>query len=82
MPLLSGTIDGNQLYASRLSVFLGKQESAGTAKLADFIGPETTTSEYARILLSSSGDRATDQFVEVHIYGGFNLSAVSTVCGT
>jgi hypothetical protein len=52
------------------------------AKLADFIGPETTASESARILLSSTGDRATDQFVEVHIYGGFNLNAVSSVCGT
>lgn len=60
----------------------GNRSLLATAKLADFIGPETTTSEYARILLSSSGDRATDQFVEVHIYGGFNLSAVSTVCGT
>jgi hypothetical protein len=52
------------------------------AKLADLVGPETFGSEYPRILLNSEGDRATDQFVEVHIYGGFNLNAVSSVSGT
>jgi hypothetical protein len=52
-----------------------------TAKLADIIGPETQPTDYAHILLSSTGNRATDQFIEVHIYGTFNLSAVSSVSG-
>jgi hypothetical protein len=52
------------------------------AKLADFIWPEISAAEYAGILLSSTGDRATDQFVEVHIFGTFNVNAVSSVCGT
>lgn len=52
------------------------------AKLADFVGPETSGSEYPRILLNSKGDRSTDQFVEVHIYEGFNINAVSSVSGT
>jgi hypothetical protein len=52
------------------------------AKLADLIWPELSPTEYARILLSSTGDRTTDQFVEVHIFGTFNLNAVSSVSGT
>lgn len=52
------------------------------AKLADLVAPDTNASQYAEILLSSSGDRTTDQFIEVHIYGGFNINAVSSVCGT
>jgi hypothetical protein len=52
-----------------------------TAKLADIIGPETQPADYARILLSSTGDRASDQFIEVHIYGPFNLNSISSVSG-
>lgn len=52
------------------------------AKLADIIGPGTQPKDYARILLTSTGNRATDQFIEVHIYGTFNLNAVSAVSGT
>lgn len=32
--------------------------------------------------MTSTGNRATDQFIEVHIYGTFNLNAVSSVSGT
>jgi hypothetical protein len=52
------------------------------AKLADLIWPEISPTEYAGILLSSTGDRATDQFIEVHIFGTFNMNAVSSVSGT
>lgn len=52
------------------------------AKLADLIWPEISPAEFAGILLSSTGDRATDQFVEVHIFGTFNLNAISSVSGT
>lgn len=52
------------------------------AKLADFIVPDTKPSEYSGILLSSTGDRASDRFIEIHIYGTFDIHAISSVSGT
>lgn len=59
----------------------GNRHKLAVAKLADRIWPETDRAEYAEILLSGSGDRSTDQFIEVHIYGTFNLNAVASVSG-
>jgi hypothetical protein len=69
------------LPAGYRSAWENRHELA-VAKLADLIWPETSPAEYAGILLRSKGDRATDQFVEVHIFGTFNISAVSSVSGT
>jgi hypothetical protein len=58
-----------------------KRYELAVAKLSDSIWPNTSPSEYASILLYSTGDRATDQFIEVHIFGAFNISSISSVSG-
>jgi hypothetical protein len=52
------------------------------AKLAERITPSTDETEFARILLFSEGNRATDEFIEVHIYGPFDLNAVESIKGS
>jgi hypothetical protein len=52
------------------------------AKLADLIWPKMPPVEFAGLLLASSGDRMSDQFVEVHIFGTFNINALASVSGT
>ena len=51
------------------------------AKLADVIGPDTAAAAYAGILLANGIDRAADDFIEVHIFGPFNINAVESVSG-
>jgi len=52
------------------------------AKLAEYITPTTRPAEFVGLVLASTGDRATDQFIEVHIYGTFDLNAVESVRGS
>lgn len=52
------------------------------AKLADQVAAGTTESTHPRILLFSTGNRATDDFIEVHIYGGFDNKAIESVKGS
>jgi hypothetical protein len=51
------------------------------AKLADRISPSTSEAELPKMMLRSEGDRATDDFVEVHIFGAFDINAVESVRG-
>ncbi|HAV43134.1 TPA: hypothetical protein DCX15_03870 [bacterium] len=52
------------------------------SKLADRISSVTSEEEYARILLLfSGGDRKTDDYIEIHIYGSFDNRAVESVRG-
>ena len=51
------------------------------AKLADFIAPGMTEVDFQRLLLDDTGDRATDNFIEVHIFGAFDREAIDTVSG-
>jgi hypothetical protein len=51
-------------------------------KLAEYITPTTTDAEFAKLLLTSAGDRGTDEFIEVHVYGTFDLNAVESVKGS
>jgi hypothetical protein len=51
------------------------------AKLADRISPSTPEAELPKMILRSEGDRATDDFVEVHIFGAFDINAVESVRG-
>ncbi len=51
------------------------------AKVVEYITPSTAESDFPRLLLSSTGNRATDEFVEVQIYGTFDLNAVEAVKG-
>jgi hypothetical protein len=51
------------------------------AKLADLLTEATTLKDIHRLILSSDGNRANDQFFEVHIYGPFDVNAVERVTG-
>lgn len=59
----------------------GERHKLTIAKLADRITVTTTNDEFPSILLSCTGDRKTDDFIEVHIYGAFDNAAVETVVG-
>ena len=52
-----------------------------TAKLAGKINQSTDDAEFPNILMMSTGDRATDEFLEVFIYGPFNRMAIEKVKG-
>jgi hypothetical protein len=52
------------------------------AKLGDYITPLRNVAEFPSVLLTSSGDRSTDEFIEVHVYGTFDLNSVESVKGT
>jgi hypothetical protein len=58
-----------------------KREELAVAKLADAIRPDTPESSYPGILLSNGTSRTEDDFIEVHLYGPFNLQAIEYVCG-
>lgn len=47
-----------------------------TAKLADKLQSGITAADFPALLLETSGDRHTDEFIEVHIYGPFGCQAV------
>jgi hypothetical protein len=51
------------------------------AKLSGQISSTTSEANHSKILMSDTGDRATDEFIEVHIYGGFNNNAIESVRG-
>lgn len=50
-----------------------------TAKLAGGLSPHTSKAELADALLRSAGDRKTDSFVEVHLWGPFDGRAIEAV---
>jgi hypothetical protein len=52
------------------------------AKLGCRLRKGMLTEEFAGILLYSDGDRATDEFIEVHIFGSFDANAVQAVRGS
>jgi len=49
------------------------------AKLADRLNPGTAEARFSGLLLSTEGDRETDEFVEVYIYGPFNRRAIDDI---
>lgn len=49
------------------------------AKLEPYITSQTTEADLHQLLLSTAGNRATDEFLEVHIYGPFDLAAIESV---
>ncbi len=51
------------------------------SKLYQKVTPQTSENEFAKILLFSEGNRSTDEFVEVYIYGSFDNKAVDSVSG-
>lgn len=59
----------------------GERNKLMVTKLADLITDTTTSDDFPCILLSCTGDRATDKFIEVHIYSAFDNAAVEIVVG-
>jgi hypothetical protein len=53
----------------------------GVIKLASKVTDSTSRSDIVNLVLSSEGDRSTDEFIEVHIYGTFSHKAVRKVRG-
>jgi hypothetical protein len=51
------------------------------AKLCDFIAVGMNEIDFQRLLLEDTGNRATDKFIEVHIFGTFDREAIETVSG-
>mgnify|MGYP001767428918 CR=1 FL=1 len=51
-------------------------------KLANRLTATTLAQQFPALLLHSVGDRATDEFIEVHIYGRLNESSVVEVSGS
>jgi len=74
-------IDGIERPLGYLGPWATRNKLA-VAKLAPYITPKTIDEDFARLLMSSSGDRATDEFIEVHIYGTFDLAAIDSVSGS
>jgi hypothetical protein len=48
------------------------------AKLAPKLTAATTPGHYAALLFFSEGRRATDQFIEVHLYGPFSCNSIKS----
>jgi len=59
----------------------GERYKLAVAKLADRVTTKTVKHDFPGILLSCTGNRATDDFIEVHIYGAFDNAAVESVVG-
>ena len=47
-----------------------------TAKLACSIDDRTVVTDFPRLLLYSNGNRETERFIEIHIYGPFDRQAI------
>lgn len=58
-----------------------ERHKLAVAKLSNRITVTTTNDDFPGILLSCTGDRETDDFIEVHIYGAFDNAAIETVVG-
>lgn len=67
-------LPGDQVPEGRRSIWRERSWLA-TAKLAAAFDGSTASTGFARLLLKSDGDRATDEFLEVHVFGAFSRSA-------
>ena len=59
----------------------GGRAKLALAKLADFIAVGMNEADFQSLLLLDTGNRATDNFIEVHIFGTFDREAIDTVSG-
>ncbi len=74
-------IDGIERPQASLAPWATRNKLA-VAKMAPYITSQTTDADFAGLLISSSGDRKTDEFIEVHIYGTFDLAAIESIIGS
>jgi hypothetical protein len=71
---------GGQIPEGYVTAWQNRHKLA-VAKLGGQVSTGTTEAAHPRILLTSTGNRATDDFIEVHIYGGFDNKAIESVKG-
>jgi hypothetical protein len=71
---------GGQIPAGYVTGWQNRHKLA-VAKLGGQVSAGTTEAAHPRILLVSTGNRHTDDFIEVHIYGGFDNKAIESVKG-
>jgi len=72
---------GDAIPLGYRSVWREKHKLA-VSKLSAKIFSSTLAADYPKILLSGTGDRAGDDFIEVHIYGAFDNKAIEAVKGS
>lgn len=56
-----------------------ERHKVAVAKCAGELGPSSLNKDFPNILLKSTGNRAEDEFVEVHIFGTFDMGAVESI---
>lgn len=66
------------LPRGHLSVWYDREELI-IAKLAPLLARDMTAGDFVRLVMRSEGNRQTDEFLEVHIWGGFDRKALDSV---
>ena len=70
---------GNGIPAGHRAVWDNRHELA-VAKLGDRLSPGQSLDDWQALLIESDGnDRAKDDFIEAHIFGGFDIQAVESM---
>ena len=59
----------------------GERAKLAVAKLADFITCGMNETDFQSLVLLDTGNRETDSFIEVHIFGTFDREAIDAVSG-
>ncbi|MGA2207443.1 MAG: hypothetical protein ABSG10_12005 [Terracidiphilus sp.] len=71
---------GKELPPGYLATW-GERNKLVCAKLADLLTPKTSSSEFATLILTQATSRSEEEFLEVHVYGAFNMDSVESVSG-
>lgn len=71
-------ISGDPIPAGFRAVWENRDKLA-LAKIAGRLRPGQRNEELRACLVSSSGDRTNDQFIEAHIHGGFSVDAIDSM---
>jgi hypothetical protein len=58
-----------------------ERHKLAVAKLSRQISKDTKNQDHSEILLSNTGNRERDDYIEVHVYGGFDNKAIESVKG-
>jgi hypothetical protein len=56
-----------------------ERNKVAVSKCATELKPGTQEKDFPQIILKSTGDRAQDEFIEVHIYGTFDMGSVDSI---
>jgi len=58
-----------------------ERHKLAVAKLAAQVSSTTIEEDYAQLLLPAAADRSSDEFIEVHIFGPLDISAIESIRG-